>query len=190
MVVRRRWFQFSLRGFLVAVTAFAVWFGWKVERARRNREAIEAIDAVGGTYGVRIQGSKAFLKMAKRLGCDERTFYDVRRLSLGPTNRGYDPRNPVGDEELELLAPHIALFTNMETLDLRDPAITNRGIAALPSLPKVKMIYLYGTGVTDGLAGALRKFPALKTLGLTSTRVTAAGVEEIRRHFPGCKVEH
>lgn len=39
----RRWFQFSLRGFLVALTVFAVWLGWQVDRARQQREAIKAI---------------------------------------------------------------------------------------------------------------------------------------------------
>ena len=185
----KRRFQFSLRALLIAMTVFAVWLGWKVERGRRNLEAIKAIDALGGTYGVRIEGSKPFLALAKKFGWDERTFYDVRRLSLGPTNAPYDPNKPVGDRELESLARHIALFSNMNTLDLRDSAITNRGIAALPPLPTVTTIYLYGTGVSDGLADSLDKFPALTTLGLTSTGVTAMGVDEIRRRFPGCKVE-
>lgn len=154
----RRWFQFSLRAFLIAVTVFAVCCGWTVDRVRRRREAIRAINAVGGTYGVRLRGSKAFRAMANRFGYDEHTFYDMRRLSLGPTNSGYDPKKPVGDKELKSLAEHIARFTNMETLDLRDPAITNRGIAALPALPNIKLIFLYGTGVSKALPIRFRSF--------------------------------
>ena len=44
---RRRWLQFSLRGFLVVLTAFAVWLGFKVERVRNQREAVKAIEALG-----------------------------------------------------------------------------------------------------------------------------------------------
>ncbi|HWB11565.1 MAG TPA: hypothetical protein VG826_20205 [Pirellulales bacterium] len=171
------------------MTVFAVWLGWKVEGARRYREAIRAIEAVGGGYVARLDRSKAFLATAKRLGYDEKTFYDVRGLGFGQNEYGYDPKEPVGDETLGSLAEHIALFTNMETLELSDPAITNRGIAALPPLPNVTTIYLRGTGVSDGLDHALQRFPGLTKLVLTGTGVTAAGIDEIRRRFPDCTIE-
>lgn len=44
----RRWFQYSLRTFLVLMTALAVWLGVVVNRAREQREAVEAIEALGG----------------------------------------------------------------------------------------------------------------------------------------------
>jgi hypothetical protein len=55
---RRRWFQYSLRSFLVFMTAFAVWLGILAERARQQREAVKAIEALGGkvTYDFQIIG--------------------------------------------------------------------------------------------------------------------------------------
>ena len=44
----RRWFQYSLRSFLVLLTALAVWLGIVVNRAREQREAVKAIEALGG----------------------------------------------------------------------------------------------------------------------------------------------
>ena len=44
----RRWFQYSLRSFLVLLTAVAVWLGVVVNRAREQREAVKAIEALGG----------------------------------------------------------------------------------------------------------------------------------------------
>ena len=44
---RRRWFQFSLRGFLVVLTIGCLWLGWKVERAQSQREAVAKIESVG-----------------------------------------------------------------------------------------------------------------------------------------------
>jgi hypothetical protein len=44
----RRLFQYSLRSFLILMTALAVWLGVIVNRAREQREAVEAIEAVGG----------------------------------------------------------------------------------------------------------------------------------------------
>ena len=48
MKLTRRWFQYSLRTFLVVLTAFAVWRGVVIHRAREQREAVKAIEAAGG----------------------------------------------------------------------------------------------------------------------------------------------
>ena len=45
---RRRWFQFSLRTLMVLVTVLCVWLGLVSERARKQREAVAAIEALGG----------------------------------------------------------------------------------------------------------------------------------------------
>ena len=47
-MIERRWFQFSLRGFLIAVAVFAICFGHTVEKARRRGSALDAIVAAGG----------------------------------------------------------------------------------------------------------------------------------------------
>ncbi len=41
------WLQFSLRAFLVLLTAFAIWLGVAVNRAREQREALKAIESLG-----------------------------------------------------------------------------------------------------------------------------------------------
>jgi hypothetical protein len=47
MANRRRWLQFSLRGFIVVLTIGCVWLGWKVERARESERAIDAVRKAG-----------------------------------------------------------------------------------------------------------------------------------------------
>jgi hypothetical protein len=44
----RRYLTFSLRTTFVFFTAFAAWLGVVVHRAREQREAVEAIKALGG----------------------------------------------------------------------------------------------------------------------------------------------
>ncbi len=44
----RRYLTFSLRTFFVLLTAFAVWLGLVVKRAREQAEAVEAIQSLGG----------------------------------------------------------------------------------------------------------------------------------------------
>ena len=48
MAITRRWFQLSLRTAFVAMTALAVWLGIVVNRAREQREAVKAIEALTG----------------------------------------------------------------------------------------------------------------------------------------------
>src|SRR3569623_2568747 len=44
----RRWFQYSLRSFLILLTVSAVWLGVVVHRAAEQREAVKVIQALGG----------------------------------------------------------------------------------------------------------------------------------------------
>jgi hypothetical protein len=45
---RRRWFRFSLRTFLIAITIFGIWLGFQVSAARTQRAAVTAIRQAGG----------------------------------------------------------------------------------------------------------------------------------------------
>ena len=45
----RRYLSFSLRTLFILLTASAVWLGIVVNRAREQREAVKAIEALGGT---------------------------------------------------------------------------------------------------------------------------------------------
>lgn len=48
MKSHRRYLTFNLRTLFVLLTALAVWLGVVVNRAREQREAVEAIEALGG----------------------------------------------------------------------------------------------------------------------------------------------
>ena len=54
---RRRWFQYSLRTLFVLVTVLCVWLAVTVERVRKQREAVEAIEALGGQVYYEYQSS-------------------------------------------------------------------------------------------------------------------------------------
>lgn len=186
---RPRW---SLRASLLLIAALGVLMGigaWLRARLQARADAIEAIDRRHGTYGIRITGPDWYRRLVLRLGGDDRMFYDPIRVSVGPPTPGYDPTRPIRDDDLERLAGVLASFTNLEVIDIRDPEVSDRGIAALPALPRLMHLRLDGSGVTDDVVGPLDKFPTLKTLTLESTRVTKRGVAEIRRRHPNCEVE-
>ncbi len=45
----RRYWQFSLRTFLVVLTLVCVWFGWQVNQANRQRKAVAWVLEMGGS---------------------------------------------------------------------------------------------------------------------------------------------
>lgn len=47
---RRRWLRFSLRGLLITVTVLCVWIGMTTRQARRQKQAVEAIQEAGGQF--------------------------------------------------------------------------------------------------------------------------------------------
>jgi len=55
--LRRRWFQFSLRTLFVLVTVLCVWLAVTANRARNQREAVAAIEELGGSVRYEYQNS-------------------------------------------------------------------------------------------------------------------------------------
>lgn len=153
---------------MVAIVIIAILLGacmtlrsWALSRQR----AIEAVDRLHGTYGVKRTGPEWYRRVMGRFGVNEKAFYDPTRVSFGPMNSGYDPRHPLRDADVASLSDQLALFSNLDHLDFRNcRLLTDRGIKSLPYLPRLKRIRLGGTGVTE------------------------AGVVELRRRYQGIKV--
>jgi hypothetical protein len=88
---KRRFLRFSIRTLLIVLTIFCVALGWKVERARKQREAVAWVHEMGGSvnydYELDDDGSSApdakppgSEWLRKQLGRD--FFDDVVRVSL------------------------------------------------------------------------------------------------------------
>lgn len=127
-------------------------------QAVARQRAIEAVDRLHGTYGVKTSDLDWFRRLLGRVGVGEKAFYNPKRVSLGPMNLGYDPEHPIFDTDIEALSEHLAHFSNLEMLDLRGCRhVTDRGIVSLPTLPKLKYLLLGGTSVTDECMKELRR---------------------------------
>lgn len=118
------------------------------------------------------------------MGYDERSYYEVLRLSFGRVN-GKEPLRNAG---LDAVAEHIAAFPGLEDLDLRGNDLTTRGLESVPPLPKLKVLRVDGLGITDEVAEVIERFPALTSLQMQGTSVTDAGIEAIKMRLPACKV--
>jgi hypothetical protein len=158
---KRRWFQFSLRTLLIFVLLVSIgmsWLGVKMELARRQREAVEAIEKAGGRVTYDSQVDAPFFdplaeppapKWVRPILGDD-FFCDVTRVQVGGS---------FGDHE----ASHLKALTKLVFLYLRETQVTDAGLPHLEGLTK------------------------LEWLGLDGTQITPEGVKKLKEALPDCE---
>jgi len=168
LLLRRR-FQFSLRILLVFVVVLSVplgWFAMKMQKARKQREVVEAILEVGGRvsytpgpiplkgggFAYYLRAPRAPLCLREWLGDD--FFYDVIRV------------------------------------DLTFSRVTDGGLVHLKGFTSLKRLNLKGTRVTDAGLENLKGLTSLEMLRLQETNVTDAGVKKLQEALPNCEIRH
>lgn len=181
---RRRWFRFSLRTILIALTLCGVWLGYTMHRVRARRDAIRAIDANGGTYGVYVVGPKWLGYFIR----DEKCFYDASRVSFGPHNSGYDPANPFNDDDLAGIIDHLNAFSDFRSLDLQNTNVTDNGLRFLSGIRYLELLQLDGTNVTDDCIPYLIEIKTLRQLSLLQTAITEDGFARLQMALPNCHI--
>jgi hypothetical protein len=129
---KRRFLRFSIRTLLIVLTIFCVALGWKVERARKQREAVAWVHEMGGSvnydYEFDDDGSSATDAkppgsewLRKHLGRD--FFDDVVRVSL--TEVGVSDVTPLSG------------LTSLVELYLEGPQVSEEAVEQLKrALPK------------------------------------------------------
>ena len=204
----RRFVQFSLRSLLIFVLLVSIgmsWLGVKLERARRQREAVRVIEGAGGSvlhdYGSDGTFDESSVpKWAPELLGDD-FFFDVVYVWL------WDDR-AFGDDE----ASHLKALTNLDFLVLCGTQVTDEGLEHLEGLGSLRVLALSNTQITDaglkhleGLTNLtalelantqvsyaglkhLEGLTSLEYLNLTGTQVTLEGVEKLQEALPNCEI--
>ncbi len=149
---RRRRFQFSLGSMLLLMTVFGVWFGIRMDRARRQERAVAALGERGG-----VSYDSAFPNMhnPKRF---------VKKAPYGPKWL----RAIVGDDFFDRVR---AVFLYESTTDF--------DLEKLKDLPDVESVIISSTQVTDAGVAQLRHLPDLKEL-ILSCQMTDAGLTHLQ----------
>jgi hypothetical protein len=176
---RRRWLRFSLRSLLILITVLSIWLGVKVNQARRQKEAVAALSALGAE-----------------------AYYDHQWHDglPNPFAEESDPRIPVW--LLELAGPdffqtvvavqttrrvtdddliHLAGLPKINWLNLNNAgrSVTDVGLAHLPRPDRLACLQAGRTAVGDELAKRLSTAEQLHTLGLGGTRITDEGLRAL-----------
>jgi hypothetical protein len=177
---KRRWYQYSLRTLLIFVTLVAIgmsWFAVKMQRARRQREAVELFEKRGHgilydyqrkSYSAEPPGPEWLRKI---LGID--FFADVIAIQCFDK---YDIQlPPATDKELKVLED----LNRLETLSLMNTYVTDAGLEHIKGLPHLTIIDLCHTKITDKGLEKLTGKTHLRILWLDRTQVTDAGLKHI-----------
>lgn len=181
---KKRWSQFSLRGLLVLVTLLAAlssWFIWRLERARFEVQAAEAIVRAGG----KIAYSDQFYGGVSRL-----TPYPPKTTWIGSWSQrilGVDPFRKIvsitlyDDESISLLSKYS--LTGLEIISLDGGAlnITDEGLSHIRGCKKLRVLNLEISDVTDDGLANIRDCTRLEELWLCNTRVSNVGLQRIAR---------
>ncbi|NQU24226.1 MAG: hypothetical protein HQ567_23335 [Candidatus Nealsonbacteria bacterium] len=179
-LVSRLRFQFSVRSLLLFVAVVAVvcsWFAVKMQEARRQKEAVAAIEKGEGSvfYDYEFDANGNFLPgtpeppgppwLRNLLGVD--FLSDVAGI-------GYLDAT---DADLTRLKG----ITSLEYLQLWGTQVTDAGLMHLKGLTRLKRLTLGPTTqVTDAGLGHLKGMTTLRSLLLNETQVTDAGLVHLK----------
>lgn len=206
----RRFLQFNLAAMLLATTVFGVWLGIAVNRARRQREAIAAIERLGGAvlYDYQFDASHTQIPSARlnvptwfrgNLGEE---FYrtpvniylggltlkpgDLRALeSLTELDWLYLGSCTISDEELVHLEP----LKKLRSLDLGGTEISDAGLAHLASLKRLEWLDIQSTAVTDDAVETLKQLPRLTEVYAYGSKISDLGKKSLKETLPNCKID-
>ena len=166
---RRRWFQFRLRTVLIAVLVLSLplsWLAVRLERARRQKPALLAVEQAGGIvlYDWQLTPTATPPLLSRCFG------YEFCHVPIVSFNHA--------DFDAAVLV-HLKDIYNLRTLWLDWSSIHDEGLRHLAGLDSVRGLALSYTPVTDAGLVHLTRLPNLKHLELQGTSITDAGLEQL-----------
>jgi hypothetical protein len=170
--------------FLMAVSVPLGWFAWEMQRARRQREAVEALAKVGADVSYDYQQDEdpyvfreeptAPAWLRRLLGSD--FFCDV--VVVFGSCRETDPSPCIKFDDKDAI--HLKKLVKVNWLDLGSSQVTDAGLEHLRGLTELRELILNFTQVTDAGLEHLKGLTNLEALWLGNTQVTDAGLEHLK----------
>ena len=212
---KRRWYQFSLRTLMISTMIVAIacgWLGRRIERKRKEREAIQAILKFGGSVEYDYQllhpfPGASWSPIAEPYGpawmrnlLGENFFSEVNGVLLYESRITDDglvnlkwfkeaqylwlEEDKIGDIGLVNLKPLKRLYAlNLDLTNVGDAGLEN-----LIAMDELRELGLKGTNVSDAGLVHLKALKRLHYLDVSNTHVTEGGVKDLQLALPNCKI--
>jgi hypothetical protein len=191
----RRWLRFSLRTLLVAIALVSTLLAWMsviVNQARRQKEAVAAVQKLGGKVFYAHQASRNLTSFdtskeldvpgwLRQLAGDDLfrsvIFVEFSRPVREPGFPEVGPAREITDKDLV----HLAAFPKLKGLNVGGgySGITDAGLAHLPRPDRLVKFHAESTSLTDEYLKRLAGSQRLKSLGLRATLVTDEGLSRL-----------
>jgi hypothetical protein len=175
---RRRWYQFSLRAVMLLTLLVAVACGLLARRVQRKRRELEAVQGLHRSvfaecfYAYELEnGAGAEPPGPKWLrdALGENFFSDVGALSFTSLRGAHDD-----------CFAKLELFPNLTTLRMQMCDVSDKDLATIQALKKLRTLDLTGTNVADGV-GCLAELHDLESLDLHGTHVGDVGAARLAK---------
>ncbi len=195
--VRRNWLSLSLRSLLVLFTLLAVWMGIIANRAREQRRIVAALSQYPGAmilydheWDLSAGGE---IPKRRPLGpppgppwlrnrLGDEYFVTVIGLFL---TGNWDQKSPGPDRgALELLRD----LPRLRVLSLEKSSITDADLAAIADQTDLIYLWLDDTAISDAGLVHLRRMRRLKFLYIRNSNVTDAGIDALKRDLPQVRI--
>jgi hypothetical protein len=193
----RRWFQFRLRTLLVLMVLASIglsWFAVKMQRARRQREAVEAITREGGeVFYYENSPSPSWLRTILREDLSARVCLaevpnntPVERIEGLANLRGLVLGSEVTDAGLQ----HLKGMSHLKYLQINGSQISDDGLEHLHGMTQLDELVIRRVPITDEGLDRLKGLPSLRSLTLMGcTRVSHEGIGRLRQSMPECRID-
>ena len=176
----RRWLSFSVRTLLVLITLVGIWMGLRVNAARRQEQAVAAIQKLGGWVRYdfeldpqtdkRIPGAKSWVPkpVLDRTGLD--LFHDVVHINMVYNDDGKRLDNRQVTDAVKF---QLAAFPRLRELLLKESQATDECLAAAGSLSQLEKLYCWDAAeLTDLGTSHLRRLTRLKHIHVSRSQIT------------------
>jgi hypothetical protein len=216
--LRRFALRYSLRVFLVAFSALAIWVGYETRLAGQRRELTRQVHGLGGYVEYASEAWYPILDeqlafypepappervpgfMSRILGREFHEEVHVVVLALTNTTDADLLAMPQlgsvrrleldGTSVTDAGLMRLASCDRLEYLSLWNLKVGDAGIAQIKALRRLKYLNLHGTHLTDLGMEHLLGFADLEHVDLTETRVSPAGIQRLKEALPNAYIRY
>ncbi len=176
-----RKYRYSLRFLMFFVLVAAVWLGWRVERARTQKEAIEAVKEHGGwvhfdyefSYGKLVAGGKPRWPDWLVNAIGEEYFREIRQVSLVYDGTGGNRLDNPNVQPCEDVLAILARLPGLRKLLLKETQATDDGLRHIGRMTDMEELYMWDAAdVTDAGIAHLNRLDRLKTIHVSDSKLT------------------